>query len=259
LDLSSNLIESLPSNLFEHNPQLEFINFAYNRLKSIGVSTFSNFHQLKTVDLTGNFLCTNFNNFTKEELTMFATNKIKRPCKMFDGLDSCDFINDDFSYVGTASACVTKRMNLTTFNFDREILGFDGSPAPVEVLFVRKQTCLFLPRIHSIHIKAIHIISSKLHTLTFYYSKVTNLRSLVLTDNEITQLSFLTFFDTPNLIHIDLRGNPLLSIESSGVVASHIPIKTLLLETNAQGEMTEGLVDFKRDLMNSYEVFSFFP
>jgi Leucine-rich repeat (LRR) protein len=235
LDLSSNFIETLPSNLFEHNPQLEVINLAHNRLKSIGVSTFSHLKLLKNVNLTGNFLCTNFGSFSKEELTMLNTNKIKGACKHFDGLESCDFIEDNFSFVGTAMACITKKMNLTKHEFDVQVHGFDYATSSVEVFFVRKQTCKVLPSIHSIHIKAIHIVNSKFEEMFSYHVKLPNLRSLVLRGNLITHIDSDAFYFLPKLIHIDLRGNLLKVHDFYGRIPIS-PVDQILPDPNQCGE-----------------------
>jgi hypothetical protein len=113
LDLSYNKIEKLNSNVFDYTPALEIFKIAHNQLKMIGVMTFSHLKQLKYVDLAGNDKCTSHSVFGKEELTMLRSDKIKDSCKLRDCLQECDFVEEEFSYVGTAFTCVANNLNYT--------------------------------------------------------------------------------------------------------------------------------------------------
>ena len=56
LDLSENLFESVPSDLFQNTKNLKYINLADNMIQNLASTTFSNLNDLKYLDLSGNSL-----------------------------------------------------------------------------------------------------------------------------------------------------------------------------------------------------------
>ena len=221
LDLSSNRIRKLASNIFEYIPLLEVFKIAHNQLASIGVMTFSFLNQLKHVDLTQNRDCANGNLFFKENLPNMMSTDVKSSCVNQDVLASCLYIEESFYYVGAAYACIARDMNkkFESLGDDFLINGFEGSMKFVEVLVIKDQVYNEFPRVHSIHIKAIHVVNSELRSLSRRdLEGVPNLNSLVIPGNQIEHFDFEILSDVPKLFHIDLRNNELITTRSTFII-----------------------------------------
>jgi Leucine-rich repeat (LRR) protein len=205
LDLSQNFIEEIMSNTFEYTPDIEVLDFSFNRLFAIGVMTFTHLNNLKSVDLTGNLQCTTFTMFSKDELIMLNSNKIENSCKYRNALEKCLFVEESFSYIGDAYTCVVSNPNVL---YQTVAFSFANATKPVQCFFVRNTKCQFLPMLISIYIKAIHITHAQLQFIQDNnLNGVFYLRSLVLSNNEITTIPSHLFSFNPDLVHLDLSNN----------------------------------------------------
>jgi Leucine-rich repeat (LRR) protein len=205
LDLSRNEIQQIFSNTFEFTPDVEVLDFSFNSLSSIGLMTFSHLNNLKSVDLTGNFECTTYNIFSKDELFMLNSKKIENSCRFRDTLEKCLFVEESFSYIGEAYTCIVSNPNVLYQTF---AVSFANATKPVQCFFVRNTKCQFLPKLLSIHIEAIHITRSQLQFIEDdNLNGVQFLRSLVLSNNEITAIPSKLFKKNYVLVHLDLSNN----------------------------------------------------
>jgi Leucine-rich repeat (LRR) protein len=192
---------------------------------------------------------------SKEELFMLNSNKIENSCRFQDTLTKCLFVQDSFPYIGEAYTCIARNPNLL---YRLSVSGFANAPKPIEVLFVRRTTCQFLPDLRSIHIKGIHITFSKLSFISDHsLSGVPNLRSLVLSNNAILSVPMKLFESVPNIVHLDLSNNKIafsntfemwltLPLLSASFENNHCADGTLADdETECDDELKEGVEDYK--------------
>lgn len=200
LDLTNNKIQILHSDTFEYTPKLKFIRLARNNLQKIGLMTFHFMPNLEEVDLAYNNFCTDEKTFNRTEIELLSSDKIKESCKVNDVFHGCEFIEDEYSYVGTATACLYDEdveANLYEwFGFEEEeynYYGFLGAPKPVEV-FISRSKNYNLTLFKSSHIKAIQAVDhSNSAFLDFsYFNGVPKLRNLV-----VKLVVFLVFYEFP--------------------------------------------------------------
>ena len=236
LDLSKNQISRLDSNVFEFNQKLKTIKLSNNKISSIGVMTFTHLKQLLTVDLSENHKCTKGNSFTSDELNLLETLKIFDSCKARDSLEGCVFLQDVFTFIGTADACLAFNVNFTLSNQRKlgmlEIFDFFNKPNPIDVLVIRDQICNYLPDLHLHNLKGLIIRNSNLMTLKpENFKGIPNLITLDVSDNQLTFIDFKIFEKTQEITEINFSNNH-LSVMKSQEILDLLMIKNIMFDEN---------------------------